>query len=736
MNRILLSLFLILASSDILFSQTEKYPLQIGDKDRPSPSWSPRNDLILTTTGDDNGLRLWDVSKGKVLWKRDIGFLQDKTEGYTITADAWSNDQEFIVTGTMNGKIQLWAADSGNLIWNIKAHSDTVRAISVSADGKLLVSISDASSELQSELKVWNLIDGRLLKDFGANHRAISRIRFLGVDSFQTGNRAGQISSWQLNKITPVQTKQLKPCGIDSKYSQIIYSPRFNFIATQCKRDQLVVMNVAIGKILKTVTMDEHYYRVPSFSKDEKVLFMPNTIDSKTLDLKTKELREYDDFDDGVLSNDASLIAATSYGANGTQIFELKTGKRKMWLVGHPGVVKSLAFSSDGNRFASGSSDRTVRIWDTDAMKIVFSLEGHTDEIETVEFVDDDKSLISKSEKETIVWDVRVGAKISEVKAENRFTKNRAVSRSGKLSLIDEYKKPFRLIETKSQKTLKEFVFIDQLDNFVFTPDENSFLAKPWWDGWQLWDIDSVKAVRTFVIGYSYYNSVAFHPDGRRFITGGEGQNIFMFDLKTGETIWSIFPIDTEEFEQKKAWEARRVGFLKWREDYAARADEDNRERAKNINAQFSHYGTAESFWDQKIAESGERKQSILKLPKERADAAWFTLINNSDMPVSIKTNGMMFNPKCKGLCDGVEVSSRYVIEMKDGTTNVNGFDMYANTLFPPKTTIYFSIALEHLRMSNAVCVGFIFQKGNPIDKNSDDFGTEQKLYIRASDLP
>ena len=96
----------------------------------------------------------------------------------------------------------------------------------------------------------------------------------------------------------------------------------------------------------------------------------------------------------------------------------------------------------------------------------------------------------------------------------------------------------------------------------------------------------------------------------------------------------------------------------------------------------------------------------------------------------------MIFNQKCKGLCDGAEISSRYVLELANGETNVSGFDMYSKAILPPKTTVYFSVALEHFAVSKAIYLGFTFQKDNPDSDYSNDYGTEQKLYLSKADLP
>ncbi|SLM37979.1 g-protein beta wd-40 repeats containing, partial [Lasallia pustulata] len=79
-------------------------------------------------------------------------------------------------------------------------------------------------------------------------------------------------------------------------------------------------------------------------------------------------------------------------------------------LEGHSDQVNSVAFSPDGKQLASGSDDETVRIWDVAMGATLQTLEGHSDQVNSVAFSPDGKQLASGSDDETVrLWDVPTG---------------------------------------------------------------------------------------------------------------------------------------------------------------------------------------------------------------------------------------------------------------------------------------------------------------------------------------
>ena len=69
--------------------------------------------------------------------------------------------------------------------------------------------------------------------------------------------------------------------------------------------------------------------------------------------------------------------------------------------------VESVAFVPDGKTLASGSDDKTVKLWDVGAGRELRTLSRHSDLVWSVAFAPDGKTLASGSEDGTIrLWGV------------------------------------------------------------------------------------------------------------------------------------------------------------------------------------------------------------------------------------------------------------------------------------------------------------------------------------------
>ena len=60
------------------------------------------------------------------------------------------------------------------------------------------------------------------------------------------------------------------------------------------------------------------------------------------------------------------------------KVWDAASGQETLTLKGHTGAVRSVAFSPDGKRIASGSDDGTLKVWDAASGQEMLTLKGHT----------------------------------------------------------------------------------------------------------------------------------------------------------------------------------------------------------------------------------------------------------------------------------------------------------------------------------------------------------------------
>ncbi|MGI8668748.1 MAG: hypothetical protein ACR2J3_02755 [Aridibacter sp.] len=716
MKKFLFLFFVVLLFSTQILNAQETFFQTGHTHDILEVHFSPDDSQLISYSAADGWLILWDVKSGRQIWKTETGFIRKTDEGINLKEFYWSEDGKSIVTKSINGTYQKWSVETGKILdlSEVKPSVNLIQpkpkvvsanknvdtfAITNSKSGKTfkLDSISIGGRAFDISYDGTLFAEGKGWGDASIKITNLETGKFYYLDghpsmiksiAFSPDGKTLAVAGTDKNiYVFDVQKQLLLKilAGHQRPIDKIVFSPDGTKLVSTAEMENLKIWDWQAGKILAETKQDLwHKSKIIDFSSDGKYLLTNSNLTSFEI-WNAQTLEVVQKFKTAEKYEETSGNMGTEYDAV---------------------PVYSAEFSKNGKEIIANYADGKIRVWSLNQDKPIRILE-YAEKGCSVEFTFDGKSFLTVcggGDKLKIrLRDAETGVEIKQ------FDDNEAAY----------------IQSVKLNPNGKNFVSSD-ISSDIF-----------------LWNLSETKPIKKFDIGFSGNDAIAFSPDGKTFAIGGRNQNLFLFDVETGAKIWQLIPSYQQSDLEKKLeqeYEQRRKTDNERKSVTTAEREKQSKiyiEKFGNkITAKFSHYGDAESFWDQMTVESGIRNKSKLKLPREKASVAWFTLTNDSDLPISIETNSDIFNPKCKGLCNGAEISSRYVIELKNGEVNVNGYDVVSITILPPKTTVYFSVLLHHFAESKAIYLGFTFQKDNADNERSNYYGTEQKLYVREADLP
>lgn len=174
----------------------------------------------------------------------------------------------------------------------------------------------------------------------------------------------------------------------------------------------------------------------------------------------------------------------------------------------HTRIIRSASFSYDSRSFATGSDDKSVKIWSTESKNkmLVSFLDGHTNWIKCVRWAETNDVLLAScgDDGKICIWDTR--------------TKVR--------------QPPCELISTRRRMQFNCLDWHPVFEHHLVTGAQDSSCV--------VWDLRNRKQVQVYVEHEGSVNSVAFSPGGSLLLTGSSDKTSKIFDVCEGRNMFTL----------------------------------------------------------------------------------------------------------------------------------------------------------------------------------------------------
>ncbi|MGB3203875.1 MAG: CHAT domain-containing protein, partial [Crinalium sp.] len=294
-----------------------------------------------------------------------------------VRSVAISPDGKILASASLDQTIKLWDILTGELLDTLTAHTGSVTCVTFSPDGQTLAS---SSSQPDGTIKLWDYQKRIVKSSLKGTDWVVLSVWAIAFNHDGTILASGHHADSTV-KIWDLNTQQLKHTlrGHVWAVESVKFSPDGQILASGSLDSNIKIWNPRAGQEIRNLNRPSGLLNpVKSWFSDNSIYSVAFSPDGKTL--------------------------ASGGGKQPIKLWRVSNGELKTSLPGHTDDVYAVVFSPDGQTLASGSADYTIRIWDLFTGEPLHTL-GHTDKVYCLAYTHNGETLISGSQDRTIkIW--------------------------------------------------------------------------------------------------------------------------------------------------------------------------------------------------------------------------------------------------------------------------------------------------------------------------------------------
>ena len=453
-----------------------------------------------------NEVTLWEVPTGTRLSSYPTPpFKQTGIEGNHFAMDP----QGKVAAVGPDNTIHVIDLTTGKERWAKKATEESVKALALSPDGKVLAS---GAGFIDSAIRLWDMATGQEISRLQGHRVWVSALVFW-PDGKTLASASGDqtIRLWDLTDVTHVPLPRILR-GHTLEVWELALLPDGRTLASGCKDGSV------------------HLWDTTSIQHEGARAILPAGIPV---------------LGSWRLSPDSASVFTVDGKGRVTRWTGTCFRDSESWmdLVPPPGSRDLVLISQDARRVAVGSTNGLMKVWDLQQRALLRQFQVSTKPVMPLEFLGQGKSLlINLNDGSTQEWNLATGQKVRAWGAlpyAPRIFFGFSTDGLWLVFILPDGASELREIAT--QRDSDQTLDIKGVNGVSFSPDGRIFAAASTMGYAKLWDratLRQLAVLRGFLMGI---HSVAFSPDNRRLAAGSDGtEAVKLWDVDSGQELLTL----------------------------------------------------------------------------------------------------------------------------------------------------------------------------------------------------